>query len=100
MRIGSKAEPLIETWITQDDAALGAQLSEPIDPRMDQGGTDALSLPFRTDGDRPHAVPACGRSIDLNGGERNMAGNLSVFVGDQRYRQGVVSAEPFDDPAG
>jgi hypothetical protein len=27
-----------------------------------------------------------------------MAHKLAVFVGDQRHRQGVVSAKPFDDP--
>ena len=27
-----------------------------------------------------------------------MADKLAVFVGDQRHRQGVARAEPFDDP--
>jgi hypothetical protein len=31
-------------------------------------------------------------------GEGDMAGNQAVFVGDQRQRQGVASAKPFDDP--
>jgi hypothetical protein len=57
-----------------------------------------LSLPFRPEGDRPQAVPACKRSIDLNGREGNMAGKPAIFVSDQRHCQSVASAKPFDDP--
>jgi hypothetical protein len=66
-RIGSKAESLVQSENTQYDEAIGAKGSEPFEPRMDQGGTDALSLPFRPKGDRLLAVRACARSIDLNG---------------------------------
>ena len=74
------------------DAAVRAKLSEPLEHCSDQGRPDALSLRLRPDGDRPQAVPADGRSSDLNGGEGDMAGNLAVFVGDQRQSQLAASA--------
>jgi hypothetical protein len=70
---------------------------KPIEPSMDQGGTDPQSLPLGPNGNGTQAVPARGHSIDLNGGERDMPDKLAVFVGDQRHRQRVASAKPFDD---
>jgi hypothetical protein len=77
---------------------VAAEFSEPFEPGTNLGRTEPLSMPFRPHGDRPQVVPAGGRSTDPNGGERDMPGKLAVFVGDHRQRQGVTSAEPFDDP--
>jgi hypothetical protein len=56
-----------------------------------------LSLQFRPDGHGPQAVPAVGGSIDLNGGEGDISGELAVSDGDQRERQGVTVTEAFDE---
>ncbi|GEM_PF-2011312 len=60
-----------------------------------------MPLPLRQDGDRPQSIPALGLLVvaigDCDGGQRNVADDLSVFFGHDGKRQFVGCAQGTHD---